>query len=148
MESYANIDINKHNFYKDINFLNVRDNVELIRNVQIKYCPHFIEKTIKPIFLEELYIDEIYFDPLEIYFFTDNIHEYIHISPFTLVVNGELFYIPTYEAILPKIKTMLYLTCEGITDDIANTDRLVFNTGRLYWLLLRNSQNTFSVLTC
>lgn len=149
---------NTNTFYKDINFLTIQDNVELIQNVQIQHCPSFLQKNIRYIQLEELYLDEIYFDPPQIYFFQHKINntEYIHISPFTLIINGEIFYINQYENVLSK-KDMLYLTKQGIMKNVTNktiekqnnslTD-LLFANDRIYWFLSYDNINQYSVLIC
>ena len=137
-----------NSFYKDINFLSIQDNVELTKNLQVQRCPIFLSSIrIRPVKLEELYMDEIYFEPLDIYFIYKENKKLIHISPFALTVNGETFYISAYESTIPNVRQMLYLTREGIMEDTTN-ESAYFPNDRIYWLLSRDSLVRFSVLTC
>ena len=138
-------------FYKDIEFLNIQDNVELIKNLNIRHYPvNFIYPKIRKIKLEELYLDEIYFDPLIVQFYTD----YICIRPFQVIINGEIFNIDEYKSFL-NIKDMLYLTMDGIKkasllnkDEVNNLLKYQFSNEKIYWIGSRDNINQYSILEC
>ena len=133
-------------FYRDINFLTIQDNVELIKHLKIQHCPFNLQQPrIRYIKLEELYLDEIYFDPLKIYFLPDK----IRIEPFIVIIDGSIININVNEFTLER-KDMLYLTNQGIIKNIDNIDinKYVFSNGRIYWLLSKDSENQYSILQC
>lgn len=133
-------------FYRDINFLTIQDNVELIKHLKIQHCLFTLQQPkIRYIKLEELYLDEIYFDPPKIYFLPDK----IHIEPFIVIIDGSIININVNEFTLER-KDMLYLTNQGIIKNIDNIDinKYVFGNGRIYWLLSKDSENQYSILQC